>query len=65
MDDMKTLEIAITSAGGVSALARLLGTSQAAVSNWRMRESVPAGWMAAIRMKFKRHIAPKPTKEAA
>lgn len=64
MTPLETLEKAIQAAGGVSALARVLGTSQAAVSNWRMRGSVPGGWLAAMRLKFRKQLA-KPTKEAA
>jgi len=66
MNDMETLEIAIAESGGFSALARALGTSQAVVSNWKMRGSVPPGWMAAIRLKFKRQLAKaRPPKEVA
>lgn len=49
MDELKR---AISAAGGVTALARLLGISQSRVSNWLTRESVPDGWLVVIRMKF-------------
>lgn len=38
---MEALTKAIDAAGGVSALARSIGVTQSAVSNWRARESVP------------------------
>ena len=49
MDELKR---AISAAGGVTALARLLGISQSRVSNWLTRESVPDGWLVVLRMKF-------------
>lgn len=61
MNEIQTLEKAIELVGGVSALAKKLGTSQSTVSNWRMRGSVPAGWLKAIQLQFKRQLS----KEAA
>ena len=42
------LDRAINHVGGVSALARLLGTNQSTVSNWRARGVIPAERCAAI-----------------
>jgi DNA-binding transcriptional regulator YdaS (Cro superfamily) len=39
--DMTGLKRAIEKCGGVSALAARLGTTQSAVSNWLLRESLP------------------------
>lgn len=39
---MDALELAITSAGGVTKLAEALGVSQSVVSNWKARGQVPA-----------------------
>ncbi|MEW6479761.1 MAG: carph-isopro domain-containing protein [Pseudomonadota bacterium] len=49
MDELKR---AIGEAGGVTALARLLGISQSRVSNWLTRESIPDGWLQVIRIRF-------------
>lgn len=38
---MDALDRAISIAGGVTALARLVGRTQSAVSNWRLRGQVP------------------------
>jgi DNA-binding transcriptional regulator YdaS (Cro superfamily) len=39
---MNALDVAISECGGVCALAEKLGVRQNVVSNWKMRESVPA-----------------------
>ena len=52
-----TADAAIDAAGGVSALARELGTSQATVSNWRLRGNVPTGWLVAIRLKYRKQLS--------
>lgn len=64
MKPLETLDAAIEAAGGVSALARELGTTQATVSNWRMRGSVPNGWLMAIRLKYRKQLAQKQKTEA-
>lgn len=43
---------AIEKAGGVTALARLLGVSQPRVSNWIARKRVPEGWARVLELKF-------------
>lgn len=45
---MEALELAISSAGGVSKLAAALGVSQSVVSNWKARGQVPADRCPAI-----------------
>ena len=57
MNPLETLDAAIDAAGGVSALARELGTSQATVSNWRLRGNVPTGWLVAIRLKYRKQLS--------
>jgi DNA-binding transcriptional regulator YdaS (Cro superfamily) len=39
---MDALDIAIDEVGGVGELAKVIGVSQPAVSNWKMRGRVPA-----------------------
>jgi hypothetical protein len=63
MNPMQTLEQAIEAAGGVSALARSLGVAQATVSNWKLRGSIPKGWLKVIQIQYKKHL--KPIKEVA
>lgn len=53
MPGMYELEYSINKAGSVGALAALIGVRQNVVSNWRMRNSVPEGWLAYLRLRFK------------
>ena len=50
--DIAILERAIERAGGVGALAALLGVRQNAVSMWRIRRRVPQGWAAYLGAKL-------------
>ena len=49
---MEQLKFAINQAGGVLALAHLLGITQPRISNWISRDSVPDGWLAVLTLKF-------------
>jgi len=53
---MDILDIAIQAAGGVGKLADKLGLTQQAVSNWRLRESIPRAWEMVLRQKYARAI---------
>lgn len=45
---MSALDKAVKAAGGTSALAKKIGVTQAAVSNWKKRKSIPADRVLAI-----------------
>ena len=47
-NNMKALQEAIEKAGGVGALAALIGVATSAPSMWKKRESIPAEYCPAI-----------------
>lgn len=42
--DIETIEELISTLGGPTVIAEWLGISQEAVSNWKIRQSIPPGW---------------------
>lgn len=49
---MNILELAIKAEGSVNALALAIGVRQNVISNWRARESIPAGWEQLLKLKY-------------
>lgn len=52
MSDLNTLTEAIRRSGSVRRLASEIGVKPITVYQWRLRESVPAGWAAFLREKL-------------
>ena len=50
---MEILQTAITAEGGVSKLARAIGTNPNVISNWHVR-GVPKGWLRLLELKYGR-----------
>ncbi len=50
---MEILQTAITAEGGVSKLARAIGTNPNVISNWHVR-GVPKGWQKLLELKYGR-----------
>jgi len=53
---MEILKIAIDEAGSATALAKLLGVTTNAVTNWTYRNKLPKSWEIVLSMKFKKAI---------